>query len=188
MTISMRNECCKNSLVLDLDQILRDLQEKAIEVNDFFRIGPFGVLSTRRGPTLHEVDMMSPENVNVVEDVTQEENSFSPAQFTSFVPQLDQNSLENSRTWQSIAALGERIMSSECHLPKEPLTNSNSTHWDTSIFQNSIEYISNDKDLNDLYEHQIPQSFEHTAGMRNSRGIICNLCCRYRKLTFLLQI
>ncbi|KAK0121730.1 hypothetical protein ONS95_010016 [Cadophora gregata] len=44
MAVQMRNECCVNASFLDLDRVLRELQEKVAEASEFARIGPFGVL------------------------------------------------------------------------------------------------------------------------------------------------
>jgi arginine metabolism regulation protein II len=42
MAVQMRDECCANSATLDLDEVLRNLQNRIADAADFTRIGPFG--------------------------------------------------------------------------------------------------------------------------------------------------
>ncbi|KAH7412736.1 fungal-specific transcription factor domain-containing protein [Cadophora sp. MPI-SDFR-AT-0126] len=65
MAVQMRDECCINASFLDLDRVLRELQDKVADANDFARIGPFGVLPIASKPSSDASPDPLPEAQNV---------------------------------------------------------------------------------------------------------------------------
>lgn len=82
MSLQMRNECSGNSDVVDLDRVLRELQDWMLELDGSTRIGSFGIMTVDekvRKPKMDSTTVVNEVGKNT-DLVPASEASFSPSQ------------------------------------------------------------------------------------------------------------
>lgn len=95
MIVQMRDECCPNASSLDLDRVLRELQDRT-SGDDFSSIGPFGILhpnSSSRPINLPEAE--DTQDVELVPRITTPEINLSLSQFAW-------GDMDNLATWDTL--------------------------------------------------------------------------------------
>ncbi|KAG4434032.1 hypothetical protein IFR05_010486 [Cadophora sp. M221] len=132
MAIQMRNECCINASFLDLDRVLRELQEKVADATEFSRIGPFGILPVA-SPASSEP---SPEPLPQLEtsldaQVVEQTDRISTPDLNLSLSQFAWGELDGLQAWDSLdSAL---ITFSRFNSEKGSINGDVSTNWELAI-------------------------------------------------------
>jgi hypothetical protein len=150
MSLQMRDECCKKSSSLDLDRVLRELQDRVSELDDFSRIGPFGILSIGKEPTRKGLGTALSE-AHREGDQTLDTETRVPGVVSSFnVSELDWDKFENLETWESIPTPANLFLNSDYDKPKEPVESDDPSNWElpggTSVM-NYVYYATDNADI-----------------------------------------
>ncbi|KAH7348421.1 fungal-specific transcription factor domain-containing protein [Rhexocercosporidium sp. MPI-PUGE-AT-0058] len=103
MVVQMRDECCVNASFLDLDRVLRELQEKVADATEFSRIGPFGILPAA-SPTLPESSPESLPQLEIIEDVQVLEDTgrISTPELNLSLSQFAWGELDDVQAWDPL--------------------------------------------------------------------------------------
>lgn len=157
MSLQMRHECCENNGTLDLDRVLREIQEKGSEVKGFSRIGPFGVLSVEKGLSQPIFDVCSLASVPVEDQRVEEVPKISTPDINFAVSQIDWDKLESLQTWESIIVSDDMPMNSESWQSKEALDYTLPLGWELSTSVDAIGYTyhaTDGADIVNVYEQE----------------------------------
>jgi arginine metabolism regulation protein II len=131
MSLQMREECCSLQSSLDLDQVLRELQERIVEANDFSRIGPFGILSMEKETPVAKLDSAQSLELtpNGCEKVGEVPRIPTPSLGLSVSP-INWAGLEEFQGWESFATDSADVFAPSNYDPTrlEP-----SSEWDLAI-------------------------------------------------------
>ncbi|CZR61358.1 uncharacterized protein PAC_11254 [Phialocephala subalpina] len=95
MVIQMRDECCSNSSSLDLDRVLRELQDRTPVTNEFSRIGPFGILPLNKESPKNESPPEDVQDVELIARITTPEMNLSLSQFSW-------GDIDDMETWDAL--------------------------------------------------------------------------------------
>ena len=132
MAVQMRTECCINASFLDLDRVLRELQDKVADANEFTRIGPFGVLPvvSKPSPSLSPGPLPEIESVQAVQDVEQTGRISTPDLNLS-LSQFAWGELDDVQAWDALdSAL---VTFSRFNSEKGSVNGDLSATWDLGI-------------------------------------------------------
>jgi arginine metabolism regulation protein II len=102
MVIQMRDECCVNASHLDLDQVLRDLQNRVFETDEFTRIGPFGIMPIARTGTCDSNPVHSRGDSGA--DTVGREHRQSAEEFDEKLLDLNWGQMESFPAWETTIA------------------------------------------------------------------------------------
>ncbi|KAI9047945.1 hypothetical protein LZ554_007747 [Drepanopeziza brunnea f. sp. 'monogermtubi'] len=141
MALRMRDECCVNSSYLDLDRVLRELQEKVSEAGEFTRIGPFSIF-----PSCPPAKAPLPqgETSPIVEVVEQTERTQSPVPDLSLSP-FPWGEIDGILHWDLDSALvpnAKTLVSADID-----------SNWETGIADSSLSFAC---DINDADMDLLP--------------------------------
>jgi hypothetical protein len=141
MSIQMRNECCEHSPTLDLDKVLRELQERILELNGFSRIGPFGVLLMNKEASEPPMDTSLLDDHQTKNPNALEEPRLSTPELNYAVSQIDWHALEDPETWESIEVPNDLLANAEYSHPKDIFTAEDPASWDVSIGSSALDCV-----------------------------------------------
>jgi hypothetical protein len=182
MVIQMRDECCLNSKKLDLDRVLRDVNDKVPQSGDFYRIGPFGVLPLENqvqkdNSDSHSLRVTSPpievqDDEVVVEEVVQAsapEMALSLSQFSWSCVDLsqpwDQTEPESSLTMGGLELAANNEIDNE-NMP---------SNWDISTISHSQNIFDPNPVANEFSASNgniLDEIFARDTGMMNGRNTV----------------
>lgn len=95
MVLQMRDECCSVSPVLDIDRVLRELQDRLPALDEFSRIGPFGILPLNCESPKTDSLSEDAQDVELIARIATPEMNLSLSQF----PWDDMDDLQ---TWDAL--------------------------------------------------------------------------------------
>lgn len=142
MAVQMRDECCTNASFLDLDRVLKELQEKVADATEFSRIGPFGILPAA-SPALSEP---SPEPLPQLEtvpnvQVVEQTGRISTPDLNLSLSQFAWGELDDVQAWDTLdSAL---VTFSRLNSEKGSINGDISANWELAIGSPS-QYFLND--------------------------------------------
>ena len=160
----MRNECCSHYSTLDLDRVLRDLQEAVPKSSEFTRIGPFGILNVESEAS----PPMIAESCGIVEENQNLEDRISTPNLHASLSQFVWGEQEELQAWD---ALENHIPVAddtrpECAPDGETCDEETAPNWELSINLSSANHSYNLNDMQDeslQSEEQSGQSLEYLA-------------------------
>ena len=138
----MRDECCINASFLDLDRVLRELQDKVTDANEFARIGPFGILPIASKPSPNPSPTPLPE-VETVQDVQAVEQTgrISTPDLNLTLSQFAWGGLDDIQAWDALdSAL---VTFSRFNSEKGSVSGDLSAPWDLAI-ESPSHNVAND--------------------------------------------
>lgn len=143
MVIQMRDECCSISSSLDLDRVLRELQDRTPVPNEFSRIGPFGILPlSKDSPNSTPAPPDNVQDVELVTRITTPEMSLSLSQFSW-------GDIDDLQTWDALETESAAALVNLRFTPEKDLFNADTpSQWliprPTSIAQ--LDFQNNEQD------------------------------------------
>lgn len=143
MVVQMRDECCLNASFLDLDRVLRELQEKVIDASsDFSRIGPFGILPLNQSSPLPETP---PETKNCELQVIDQHGRISTPDLNLSLSQFAWGELDDIQDWEPLdSAL---ISFSRLNSEKGSVNGDISANWEAANASQSYAYDVNGSEM-----------------------------------------
>lgn len=111
MSAQMTEECCIDRTYFDLDRVLRDLQDRISEVDEFSRIGPFGILSIGKDLLPGEIipETLLPTEQEVGQHVEEVLRIETP-QVTVPMSPINWESLDTFQGWECFATDGADVV------------------------------------------------------------------------------
>lgn len=130
MAIQMRDECSANSASLDLDEVLRNLQNRIPATSEFTQIGPFRILPLTIDCRNCNHDFVA-QNGGISDDIMEKEPRASTAELHLVLDNLSWDQLDDFQAWYDIGqecaaktANIERDLEESAFLHQELLPNS----------------------------------------------------------------
>lgn len=142
MVMQMKEECCSVSSDLDLDRVLRELQDR-VPGDEFSRIGPFGVLPLSNVSPKTESPSDDVQGVETIARITTPEMNLSLSQFSW-------GDIDDLQTWDALETESATALVNLRFTPDKDLFNLDSpSQWiiprPTSTSQ--LGYHSNEQEI-----------------------------------------
>ncbi|KAL2064381.1 hypothetical protein VTL71DRAFT_4875 [Oculimacula yallundae] len=105
MAVRMSHECCTNTSFLDLDRVLRELQDQVTDATEFLRIGPFAIFPATPLPVpTPEPEPLQQTDMEVVEDVeiVEQDGSVSGSDLNLSLSHFAWSELEDTHAWDAL--------------------------------------------------------------------------------------
>ncbi|XMA20888.1 hypothetical protein WAI453_013679 [Rhynchosporium graminicola] len=105
MAVQMRDECCIDASFLDLDRVLKELQDKITDTNELLRIGPFSVFPAASRPTPLPTSESPPSvEVEINQDLDRVEQTeiVSPPDLDLSMAQFTWDELDDLPVWDAL--------------------------------------------------------------------------------------
>lgn len=142
MIIQMRDECCSVSSNLDLDGVLRELQDR-IPGNQFLRIGPFGILLLNNESPKTESPSDDAHDVELVARIKTPELNLSLSQFSW-------GDIDDLQTWDALETESATALVNLRFTPDKDLCSADTpSQWLISRSTSAVHlnYQSNEQEL-----------------------------------------
>lgn len=174
MVVQMRDECCINASFLDLDRVLKELQDKVAEATESSRIGPFGIFPAALPsvPDTMPVPELIPQ-LEIVPDmqVIEPTGRISTPDLELSLSQFSWGELDDVQAWDTLdSAL---ITVSRFNSVKGSVNGNVSTNWDLEISSPSESFLN--EAVNALASGQYaPDLIDHDQEFDTGTGNLLN--------------
>lgn len=171
MSLQMTHECCESNGTVDLDRVLRKIQERASGLKHFSRIGPFGVFSVDKELSPPSLDTCTSSSHPLEDQKAEEEPKISTLDMDFAVSQIDWDKLGNLQTWESIVVPDDVQTNSESCQPKEAFDYNLPSGWELLTGLDAIGYAyhaTDGADIVNMYEQET-----HPGLADDSNSLIC---------------
>lgn len=153
MSLQMRNECCENSSALDLDRVLKDLQDGLSELDGCARIGPFGILTVGKEPKVDTIEIINQD----VDDHIVERSDLMPMSELGFSPsQLNWDCFDDPLFWNNIVPPTDTLVNPDHPASTETFESMNGTSWEPSNTTNPSDFVYYPSDGADILVYEPP--------------------------------